>query len=289
MFFMPNEIQTERARFFRQLHQPGNPFILANAWDIGSAKTLAACGAVALATTSAGHAWTLGRPDMGNVSRAEAVAHAAQLAAAVHLPVSGDFENGYGHAPEDTAETVRQAIDAGLAGCSIEDTMLPGAEPYPPAAAAARIEAAVKAARNYAADFIITARADGIMNGRYDTEEAIRRLRAFEKAGADVLYAPLPPDMDSLARICDSVSAPVNVLAAGKFCQETAAAFARIGAARISLGSSLARTAQTATLSAARKIFSAGDFSPLLAAAHGEEMDALLEKGAKATAAPKEI
>ena len=275
--------QTERARFFRQLHQPGNPFILANAWDIGSAKTLAACGAVALATTSAGHAWTLGRPDMGHVSRGEAIAHAEQLAAAVNLPLSGDFEDGYGRTPEDAAETVRQAIAAGLAGCSIEDAMPPDGKPYSPAAAAARIESAVTAARNNAADFVITARADGVMNGRYDTGEAIRRLRDFESAGADVLYAPLPPDMDSLARICDSVSAPVNVLAAGNFCQESAADFARIGVARISLGSSLARITHAAALSAARAILSAGDFSPLLAAADGAEMDALLKKGGRIT------
>ncbi len=275
----PSELQTERARFFRQLHQPGNPFILANAWDIGSAKMLAAAGAVALATTSAGHAWTLGRADMGNVSRAEALAHAAQLAAAVNLPVSGDCENGYGNAPEDAAKTVRGAIAAGLAGCSIEDTILPGGAPHPFAAAAARIETAIKAARDSAADFVLTARADGMLNGRYGLDEAIRRLRAFESAGADVLYAPMPPDMDSLARICDSVSAPVNALAAGIFCNNTAADFARIGVARISLGSSLARVSHAAIHTAARAIFSKGDFSPLLAAADGAEMDAMLEKG----------
>ena len=260
-----SELQTGRARFFRQLHQPGNPFVLANAWDAGSAKMLAACGAVALATTSSGHAWTLGRPDMGYVSREEALMHAAALASAVDLPVSGDCENGYGHSPEDAAETARLAAAAGLAGCSIEDTMLPDEEPYSLPAAAARIEAAVKAARDSAADFVLTARADGMLNGRYGLDEAVRRLRAFESAGADVLYAPGAPDMDSLARICDSVSAPVNVLASGIFCKNSAADFARIGAARISLGGALAQTAHAAAKSAARAIFSAGDFSPLLA------------------------
>ncbi len=237
--------------------------MLVNIWDAGSAKTAAAAGAVALATTSAGHAWTLGKPDTGHISREEAAAHATQMAAATDLPVSGDCENGYGHSPKEVAATVRRCIAAGLAGCSIEDTMLPDAAPYPFSDAVLRIESAVAAARNAAADFVLTARADGIMHGRYDLAEAIRRLRAFEAAGADVLYAPEPPDMDALARICDSVAAPVNALAAGKFCRFSLADFARAGIARVSLGSALARTAQNAAENSVREILHTGDFISL--------------------------
>ena len=259
-----SNLQTEHARFFRQLHQAGNPFILANVWDIGSAKTLAQMGAVALATTSAGHAHTLGKKDMGEISREETMTHAAALIAATGLPLSGDCENGYGHSPEDTAETVRQAIAAGMAGCSIEDTMLPQDSPYPLADAVARIKSAIVAARQHADEFVLTARADGMMLGHYDLAEAIRRLQAFEQAGADVLYAPMPPDMESLAIICDSVSAPVNALISGQFCRYTITDFARIGISRLSLGSSLARTTHVAVNNAARAMFKDGDFSSLL-------------------------
>ncbi len=192
------------------------------------------------------------------------------------MPVSADCENGYGHAPEDAAETVRQAAAAGLAGCSIEDTMLPDTAPYPFDIAAARIKSAAAAARDAAEDFVLTARADGVLNGHYNLAEAVWRLRAFEAAGADVLYAPMPPDMESLARVCDSVSAPVNVLA-GKT-RQSAADFARIGAARISLGGALAAAAFTAAHAASRAAL-AGDFIPLQSAASGEEIESILKQG----------
>lgn len=256
-------IQAERAQFFRQLHQAGNPFVLVNVWDIGGAKIAAAAGAVALATTSAGHAATLGKPDMGHISREESAAHAAQIAAATELPVSGDCENGYGHSPREVAETVRACISAGLAGCSIEDTMLPDLTPYSLADSVLRIESAIAAARDATRDFVLTARADGMMNGSYDLTEAIRRLRAFAAAGADVVYAPEAPDMDALARICDSVSAPVNALAAGKFRRFSLADFARAGIARVSLGSALAQTAQNAAANSVRDILRNGSFTSL--------------------------
>ncbi len=150
---------------FRALHQPGNPFILANAWDVGSARMLAALGAPAIATSSAAHAFTLGRPDMGHVSRDEALSHACAIAAAVNVPVSGDFENGFGEAPETCAETVRLAAEAGIAGISIEDTALPSATPCAFDLAVERIRAA--AARALPGDFVLVARADGLMNGQY--------------------------------------------------------------------------------------------------------------------------
>ena len=236
--------------------------MLANVWDVGGAKMAVQKGAVALATTSAGHAWTIGKSDLGYVSREESMSHSAQIVAATDAPVSADCENGYGHSPQEVAKTIRMCIDAGLAGCSIEDTMLPSVAPYSLAESARRIEAAVAAAREAAEDFVLTARADGMMHGQYDLAESIRRLRAFESAGADVLYAPFPPTMDALAKICDSVAAPVNALAAGVFCEYRIADFAEIGIARISLGSGLARISQRATTAATIRILQ-GDFAAL--------------------------
>ncbi len=207
------------AEIFRKLHVKGKPLILANAWDAGSARLLVAKGAKAIATSSAAHAFTLGRPDMGHVTRAEAVAHAGELMATVSVPVSGDFENGYGPDLEDVRETIRAAAEIGLAGCSIEDTALPENRAYDFKEALARIEAALDAKAKLAGDFVLCARADGIMNGYYDIDEAIKRLQAYESAGADVLYAPLPKSWDDLRRIIDSVDAPVNVLVAGDYAQ----------------------------------------------------------------------
>ncbi|MEM6465592.1 MAG: isocitrate lyase/phosphoenolpyruvate mutase family protein [Pseudomonadota bacterium] len=265
---------------FRALHVPGTPFTLANAWDTGSARVLAALGAQAIGTTSAGHAFTLGKPDMGYVSREEALAHAQDLVAATSLPVSGDFENGFGHTPEDVAETVRLACEAGLAGLSIEDTGLPDPTPYAFDEAVERVRAGVAAARACPRDIFFLARADGVMNGQYDTDEAIRRIQAYEAAGADGVYVPLPPDMDALGRVVASVSVPVNALAAGRFIKHGRAEFATLGVARISIGSALARVTHKAMLEAATPMLSDGDFSQLKGAS-GDAIDALLLKGAE--------
>ena len=262
---------------FRRLHQPGNPFVLANAWDVGSARVLEALGAEAIGTSSAAHAFTLGRPDMGHVTREEALEHAAAVAAAVGVPVSGDLENGYGHSPAEVADTVTMAAGAGLAGCSIEDTALPGTEPYGKAEAVARIEAAVAAARALPDDFVVVARADGVMNGRYDVAEAIARIQAYEAVGADCVYVPLPPAMEDLARICESVDVPVNALVAGPFTGHRRADFARIGVARLSLGSALARVTHRALIDTARSLLSGdGDFSGLGRGVPGSTVDELL-------------
>jgi 2-methylisocitrate lyase-like PEP mutase family enzyme len=260
---------------FRALHKPGDPFILANAWDAGSAKVLAALGAQAIGTTSAGFAFTLGRPDMGRVSRDEALAHAADLVVATPLPVSGDFENGFGDDPETVAQTIRLACEAGLAGCSIEDTSLPDPTPYDFDFAVERIAAAASAARSLPRDFVLVARADGVMNGQYDTVEAIRRIQAFAEAGADCVYVPLPPSMDDIRRICVSVSVPVNALAAGPYISVSREEFASAGVARISVGSALARVTHKALIEAAEPML-AGDFSRLTGA---RGVDQLLEKG----------
>jgi len=180
---------------FRDLHQSGNPFILANVWDAGSARMLAGLGAKALATSSAAHAFTLGRPDGGTVTLDEALTHAQEIVAATTLPVQGDFENGFGDDPETCAETVKLAAEVGLAGICIEDTALPSEEPYDFDLAVERIKAAVSAARALPSDFVLTARADGVLMGGYDTDEAIKRLKAFCAVGADCLYAPMVTDM----------------------------------------------------------------------------------------------
>ncbi|HEU0222787.1 MAG TPA: isocitrate lyase/phosphoenolpyruvate mutase family protein [Paracoccaceae bacterium] len=265
---------------FRALHRPGDPFILANAWDAGSARLLAALGAEAIGTTSAGHAFTLGLPDGGHLGRDAALAHAEALVRATPLPVSGDFENGFGAAPETVAETVRLACEAGLAGCSIEDTDLPGQGPYDFAFAVERIRAAAAAARALPRDFVLVARADGVMLGSYGVDEAIARIVAFAEAGADCLYVPLPPSLEDVARICRAVRVPVNALAAGPFVKHSRAEFAAAGVARISIGSALARVTHRAIVEAARPMLEAGDFSGLTGMPGGE-VDKLLAKGAE--------
>ncbi len=190
-----------RHQAFHDLHQQGC-FVIPNPWDRGSARMMAALGARALATSSAAHAFTLGRPDMGGVTRDEALAHAQDLIAATALPVSGDFENGFGDAPETVAETVRLAAEVGLSGISVEDTQMVSGNPaYAFDLAVERIRAGAAAARALGRPFIFCARADGVMNGHYDLAEGIRRLQAFEAAGADLLYLPVPPGRVELAQV----------------------------------------------------------------------------------------
>lgn len=241
---------------------------------------MAAAGAKALATSSAAHAFTLGRPDMGAVSRDEALAHAETIVAATDLPVSGDFENGFGDAPEFVAETVRLAAEAGLSGCSVEDTMMSAGNPaYPFAMAIERIKAGAAAARALGRPFVFCARADGVMNGVYDLEEGIRRLRAFEAAGADLLYLPVPPGETELRQVLASVTKPVNALAAGPLRKLTVGEFAAMGVRRISLGSMIARLTHAAIRDSLEAMFGNGSFEPLLGAAPGGEIDAMLERG----------
>ncbi len=263
---------------FRNLHRPGNPFILANAWDAGSARMLEALGAEAIGTSSAAHAFTLGRPDMGHVTRDEALAHASSLVAAVNVPVSGDFENGFGDDPDTCATTVRLAFDVGLAGISIEDTALPSSTAYERTFAIERIRAASAAARALPGDFVLVARADGVMNGQYDLDEALARLAGYEASGADCVYVPLPGTLEDQARICAATTLPVNALAAGPFTQYTRAQFAAAGVARISLGSALARATHRVINDAASTMFQQGDFSILSQSISGDVVDALLSR-----------
>ncbi|MEM7470190.1 MAG: isocitrate lyase/phosphoenolpyruvate mutase family protein [Pseudomonadota bacterium] len=262
---------------FRDLHRPGDPFILANAWDIGSAKMLEGLGAAAIATSSAAYAFTRGLPDGGHTSRDENLAHAQELVAAVNVPVSGDFEDGFGADPETCAETVRMSGEIGLAGICIEDTIGASSEVYEFELAVERMKAASAAARALKDDFFFVARADGVMTGGYDMDEAIRRVRAFDAAGADGIYVPLPPSMEDLKRVVAATSKPVNVLAAGRFTKFSRTEFAQAGVARISLGSALARVTHRAIFDASEAMFGAGDFSPLGQAMSGDKVDALLK------------
>jgi 2-methylisocitrate lyase-like PEP mutase family enzyme len=269
----------QRHQAFHDLHQQGC-FVIPNPWDRGSARMMAALGAKALATSSAAHAFTLGRPDMGGVTRDEALAHAQDLIAATPLPVSGDFENGFGDAPQDVADTVRLAGEVGLSGISVEDTrMAPGTPAYPFDLAVERIRAGAAAARALKRPFVFCARADGVMNGTYDLAEGIRRLQAFEAAGADLLYLPVPPGPQELAQVIASVTKPVNALAAGPLKSLTVADLAALGVRRISTGSQIARATHAILRDSVTAMLGQGSFAPLMATASGDEIDALLLKG----------
>ena len=260
---------------FRALHVPGRPFVLANVWDRGSAKVLAALGAKAVATSSSAHAFTLGRPDGGHVTRAEAIAHIGDLAGAVPVPLAADLEAGYGRSPDEVAETVRLAAEAGAVSGSIEDTDLPGAGALDATLAAERIAAAAEAARSVPGGFVLCARADGVMLGSYEMAEALRRSVAFAEAGADVLYVPAPPDRGALRELC-AIGPPVNALAAGAWSALGVTEFAEIGVARLSLGGALARLTHRALLDGGRAVVE-GRFGPLAGAAPEAEVTALLD------------
>jgi 2-methylisocitrate lyase-like PEP mutase family enzyme len=266
---------------FRALHRPGDPFVLANAWDAGSARVLAALGAQAIGTTSAGFAFTRGLPDGAKVSRDQALAHAAELVGATPLPVSGDLENGYAEAPEGVAETVRLAAEAGLAGASIEDSDLERGGAYGFELAVERVRAAVAAARALPRDFVLVARADGVIIGAYGLDEALRRIEAFAAAGADCVYVPVLPGLAAVRRVTAAVPVPVNVLPVGPLAAVSRAELAEAGVARISLGSGLARVTHAALIGAAREILDAGDFAAMAHGASGGEVDALLDRGAR--------
>ena len=258
---------------FRALHQSGNPLVMINVWDAGTAKLMMARGARALATSSAALAYTLGRPDGGTVTRDEALAHAQDIVAATDLPVQGDFENGFGDSPETCAETVRLAAEAGLAGICIEDIGFPSGTPYPRDLATERMAAAASAARGLGKDFMLTARADGVMTGGYDMAEALTRVAAFDAAGVDCLYVPMPPDMQALGQIVASTDKPVNALAAGPFAHYRQHDFAALGVARISIGSALARATQRLILDAGNAMLTEGEFAALTHVAGSNEVD----------------
>jgi 2-methylisocitrate lyase-like PEP mutase family enzyme len=270
--------QIERAERFAALHQRPGAFILPNPWDAGSACVLAALGFEALATTSAGCANALGRLD-GEVSRDEAVEHCRALAAATALPLSADLENGFAEDPEQAAGTIRLAAAAGAVGGSIEDYSGDPANPiYDFAVAVERVRAAAEAARSLDFPFTLTARAENHLRGRDDLDDTIRRLQAFDEAGADVLYAPALASLEQVRAVCGAVGKPVNVLAPMVRGADLAA-LAAAGAKRLSVGGALARAAMTALVRAGEEMQATGTFTWTAGLTPGEEVAGLLRRG----------
>lgn len=247
---------TDRYDEFLALHRPGEPLVIPNPWDIGSARILAAAGFAALATTSSGNAATRGLPD-GALTRAQALSHAAEIVAATPLPVSADLENGFAHEPVDVAHTIDLALAAGLAGCSIEDASRERDEPiYENALAVDRVRAAAEAAHAGPRRLVLTARAENYLYGHADLAGTIARLQAFADAGADVLYAPGLSDAGEIAEVVRAVDRPVNVLLLGR--GPSVAELAQLGVARVSVGGALAYVAYGALAEAAAELHAGG-------------------------------
>ena len=252
--------QTEKAERFRALHNGPGAFVIANPWDIGSARILAGLGFQALATSSAASANALGRKD-GGLSREEALAHARFIVDATSLPVSADLENGFGDTPEAVAKTIQQAAEVGLVGCTIEDaTGNPSSPLYDTGLAVERIAAGAEAARRLPFPFLLTARAHNFLFASPKLEDTIRRLQAFEKAGADVLFAPALPDLAAVRAVCESLSKPFNFMVGIKGKSFSVEELAAAGVRRISLATSLYRAAMTGFLNAAREVKDTGRF-----------------------------
>lgn len=245
---------------FQSLHDGPGAFVLANAWDAGSARVLAGLGFPAVATSSGAFAGTLGRKD-GRVSRDEALEHSRAVVAAVELPVSADLENGFGDAPEFIAETVRLAADTGLAGCSIEDARPERDRPlYDRDAACERIAASAEAVAGLGRPFVLTARAENFIRGNPDLDDTIARLVAFEAAGADVLMAPGLPDLNAVRAVCEALSKPFSFMVGIPKRSFSKAELEAAGVRRISLATSLYRAAMSGLVDAARQAQD-GDFS----------------------------
>jgi len=256
---MDVEPTTEKAVRFRALHD-GPAFVIPNPWDVGSARILAGLGFVALATSSAASACAIGRRD-GELTREQALDHARTIAAATNLPVSADLERGFGDSPEAVADTVRLAAGAGLVGCTIEDATGRRDQPlYEETLAVERIAAAVEAARAAGFPFMLTARAHNLLFPGASLDETIRRLQAFDRAGADVLFAPGLPDLAAVRAVCAAVSKPVNFMAGIAGRSFSVSELAAAGVKRISLATSLYRAAMTAFVDAANEVRERGTF-----------------------------
>lgn len=255
--------QAEKAAVFQALHQRDQVLVIANPWDAGTARILTGLGFEALSTTSAGLAFTLGRRDgTASVTRDEALANAKAIVDATHLPVAADLENGYGDAPEIAAETIRLAAAVGLVGGSIEDATGNPAKPiYDFDHAVERVAAAANAARALPFPFVFVARAENYLHGRRDLDDTIRRLQAYEKAGAEVLYAPGIVEPEEIRTVCASVRKPVNVQMGLKGAPPlTVQELGALGVRRISIGSGFSRAALTAFYHAAREVHDRGTF-----------------------------
>jgi len=253
--------QEQKVARFRALHERDGAFIIPNPWDIGTARLLASMGFEALATTSAGFAFSLGVPE-GVVSREQVLAHCRDIAGATDLPVNADLEKGFGDTPESAAETIRAAAETGLAGGSIEDfTGDDGSPIYDFDLAVERVAAAAEAAKSVPQGFVFTARAENYLHGRPDLDDTIRRLQAFEKAGAEVLYAPGLKSLEDIRTLCSAVSRPVNIVMGLPGVTFGLADLAAAGAKRISIGSALSRLAFGAVLRAIEEMQQKGTFT----------------------------
>ena len=267
--------QAEKGTAFRALHERKNAFIIPNPWDIGSARILAHLGFEALATTSMGYAFSVGKRD-GGLSRDEAITHVTAIASATDLPVSADLENCFADDPKKAAETIRLAAEAGAVGGSIEDsTGRPNDPIYEFGLAVVRVRAAVETARALPFTFTLTARSENYLHGRPDLRDTIRRLQAFQEVGADVLYAPGLRSKEDIAAVVSSVDRPVNVLMGLQGVLLNLTELAEMGAKRISVGSSLMRTALGAFLRGAREMREKGTFTFASEAANPREISAM--------------
>jgi 2-methylisocitrate lyase-like PEP mutase family enzyme len=269
--------QAEKGNAFRALHERDGAFIIPNPWDIGTARLLAKIGFEALATTSAGYAFSAGRQD-GTVGRDLMMTHLAAISSATDLPVSADLENGFGDDPKTVADTIRLAASAGVVGGSIEDVSpRPRPAVYEVAHAAERVRAAVEAARALPFRFTLTARAENFITGRPDLGDTIKRLQAYQEAGADVLYAPGLTRKEDIATVARSVNRPINVVMGLQGAPLNLATLSALGVKRISVGGALARAAFGAFLRAAREMRERGSFEFADQAVSYRELDGMFE------------
>jgi len=270
--------QIEKARRLQALHEGPETFVIANAWDGGSARILTALGFKALATSSGACAGSLGRTD-GDVTRDEALAHCRAIVEATDLPVSADLEKGFGNTPEIAAETIRLAAEIGLVGASIEDATGDPQEPlFEATYAQERIAAAVAAARRCSFPFALTARTENYLRGNPNLDDTIARLRSFEAAGADVLMAPGLPDLAAVRAVCSALSRPVNFMAGIKGRSFTVTALSEAGVRRVSLATSLYRAAMTGMANAAREAAEHGTFGFLDTTMATPELNAFMRR-----------
>lgn len=269
--------QAEKGTLFQALHERDHAFIIPNPWDVGTARLLARLGFEALATTSAGYAFSAGRRD-NTINRGRMMAHVEAIASATDLPVSADLENGYGDEPETVAETIRRAAAAGLVGGSIEDaTQRPDDPIYERRLAVERVRAAAETARSLPYPFMLTGRAENYLVGRPDLADTIERLQAYQEAGADVLYAPGLTSEEDIAAVVRSVDRPVNVIMGLRGVRLSLEDLSGIGVKRVSVGSALSRTALGAFLAAAREMREQGTFTFVERAVSFPEISALFD------------
>ena len=272
--------QADKAAAFAALHKAPGVFVIPNPWDPGSARLLAGLGFKALTTTSAGYARSIGFPDY-NAGRENVMSHIRAMAPVIDVPLAADLEDGFGPKPEDCAETIRQGAAAGLVGGSIEDFTGDRANPiYSIAEAADRIRAAAEAARNLPFKFMLCARAENYLNGRPDLADTIARLRAYQEAGADVLFAPGLNRSEEVREVCRSIDRPFNIVRGPRKEQLTVEQVGALGVKRISTGGMMHAVAMSAMIGAAKEMLGPGTFEFSKAMPHAGEIDALLGKGA---------